>query len=213
MTLEDHSRLIRDVARTALSPLGFQQKGRSRVWFADRGFWILIVEFQPSGFGKGSYLNIAAHWLWHTGNSWAFDYCHRAGSFIRFETAQQFHPKAEGLANLAAAEAIALDGKFASLDAIARYLKEQACDERMGQNPRTLYHAAVTAGLTGDPQFGLESLNRLLEQKPTTDWIRDLQAEATALIKIIPGTEEFRSVIREKVGSARSALKLPALVS
>ena len=39
--------------------MGFWRKGRSRMWLADRDFWLGVVEFQPSGFRKGTYLNVA----------------------------------------------------------------------------------------------------------------------------------------------------------
>jgi hypothetical protein len=211
MSLEDHSRLIRDAARTALSPLGFRQKGRSRVWFADRGFWLLIVEFQPSGFSKGSYLNIAAMWLWHPRNGWAFNHFQRASRFNAFETIEQFKPKAERLANLAAAEAMALDKKFESLAAIAHYLKEQASDERIGKNPWVLYHAAIAAGLTGDPAFSQEYFGALIAQKPTVGWMREMQAEAAALANLRIDSGEFYAAIRKKVAGTRTALKLQPL--
>ncbi len=46
--------------------------------------------------------------------------------------------------------------KFESLDAIACYLKQQVDDERIGQNPWALYHAAIAAGLTNDREFSLQ---------------------------------------------------------
>ncbi len=60
----EHGRIIAAVAKSALAPLGFRRKGASRVWLADHGFWLDVVEFQPSGFSKGSYCNVAVHWLW-----------------------------------------------------------------------------------------------------------------------------------------------------
>lgn len=58
-----HDKIIAEAAKAALRSLGFQRKGRSRTWLADHGWWLTIVEFQPSAWSKGSYLNVAAHWL------------------------------------------------------------------------------------------------------------------------------------------------------
>jgi hypothetical protein len=55
---DEHARLIATAAKAALQPLGFVRRGRSRFWFADQGFWIIFAEFQPSGWSKGSYLNM-----------------------------------------------------------------------------------------------------------------------------------------------------------
>jgi hypothetical protein len=40
------------------------RKGRSRVWFDDQGWWIGVVEFQPSSWSRGTYLNVGVSWLW-----------------------------------------------------------------------------------------------------------------------------------------------------
>ena len=61
----EHSKIIARVAKETLAPLGLFQKGSSRTWTDDHGWWIVVIEFQPSGFGKGSYLNVGAMWLWH----------------------------------------------------------------------------------------------------------------------------------------------------
>ena len=52
-----HGRLIAAAAKRHLSPLGCRRKGQSRFWSADHGFYQIGIEFQPSGWSKGSYLN------------------------------------------------------------------------------------------------------------------------------------------------------------
>jgi hypothetical protein len=211
MALEDHSRLIRDAARRALSPLGFQQKGRSRVWLADRGYWALVIEFQPSGFSKGSYLNVCTSWLWHPGGGLPFNYFERAGKFIEFQNIEQFEAEAEWLADVAAAEATSLDKKFSSLEKVSAYLKQEARDPRGHQNPWALYHAAVAAGLTGAQAFAIECFNELIAQKPVTDWEREIQVEAKLLMEFLAESKKFRAAIRKKVENQRAALKLAPL--
>jgi hypothetical protein len=207
----EHSWLTNAAAKAVLQSLGFRQKGQSRLWLADRGFWALVVEFQPSGFSKGSYLNIAASWLWHPGDL-PFNYCKRAGKFIEFFTLEQFELEAEWLADQARAEVALLDKKFRSLDDIAAYLKQEACDPRGRQNPWTLYHAAIGAGLTGAPAFALECFNELVAQRPTADWEREIQAEAKQLARLLVESKEFRAAIYKKVEDKRATLKLPLLV-
>ncbi len=62
--MNEHTRIIATAAKAVLQAHGFTRKGRSRVWFADRGFWLSVIEFQPSAWSRGSYLNVAVHWLW-----------------------------------------------------------------------------------------------------------------------------------------------------
>ena len=59
-------KLIADAAKTALAPLGLVRKGRSRTWIDDHGWWLINVEFQPSSYDKGCYLNVGTQHLWVT---------------------------------------------------------------------------------------------------------------------------------------------------
>lgn len=59
-----HSRIIASAAKAALEPIGFRQKGRSRLCLADHGYWLNLVEFTPSRWSKSVSLLNAAHWLW-----------------------------------------------------------------------------------------------------------------------------------------------------
>jgi hypothetical protein len=43
-----------------------------------------VVEFPPSGWAKGSYLNVAAHWLWIEQDYLSFDYLGRREPFIEY---------------------------------------------------------------------------------------------------------------------------------
>jgi hypothetical protein len=75
--------LLSEAARRHLRRLGVVQKGRSRTWLDDNGWFVTVVEFQPSGFGKGSYLNVGAHFLWSWNDFLSFDpgmLCRRAAS-------------------------------------------------------------------------------------------------------------------------------------
>lgn len=59
-------KLIADAAKTALAPLGLVFKGRSRTWIDDHGWWLINVEFQPSSYATGCYLNVGTQHLWVT---------------------------------------------------------------------------------------------------------------------------------------------------
>jgi hypothetical protein len=82
-----HARIITLAARTALRPLGLRQKGRSRLWIDDHGWWLVNVEFQPSSWRKGSYLNVGEQHLWCERDYFIFERHERPASgaaFIEF---------------------------------------------------------------------------------------------------------------------------------
>lgn len=93
MAENEHGRIIASEAKTVLQPAGFRRKGQSRVWIADRGFWLSVVEFQPSSWSKGTYLNVAVHWLWGSlPQTLTFDRSERVGGFVEFQNSAQFVP-------------------------------------------------------------------------------------------------------------------------
>jgi hypothetical protein len=145
-SLRVHDKLLASAAREILAPLGFQQKGRSRLWFADHGWWLIVVEFQPSGWSRGSYLNVAAKWLWSKTPHWSFDFSFhtaaRVSNFCEFETEDQFRVASRELAGMAAAEAQRLRATFPHITAVADLLAAQISD---WNDPWRLYDAAAAA--------------------------------------------------------------------
>jgi hypothetical protein len=101
----EHSKIIAEAAKETLEPLGIFQKGRSRSWIDDRGWWIVNIEFQPSGNSKGSYLNVAAMWLWDENDFFTFDFGNDVGGriagFVEYVDEKQFTPEALRLSLLA----------------------------------------------------------------------------------------------------------------
>ena len=119
-----HSRLIASAAREVLAPLGLHRRGRSRTWFDDRVWWLGVVAFQPSGFSRGSYLNVGATWLWGGKDYVSYDAGGRVGHapFVSYENDEQFAPEARRLAGIAAAEVAELRAAFPTVSAAADYL-------------------------------------------------------------------------------------------
>ena len=73
MPTSAHSALAA-AARAALQPLGFERKGRSRTWLADRGWWLLIIDFQPSSWQSDlAYLNLGEQHLWVERDHFVFE--------------------------------------------------------------------------------------------------------------------------------------------
>jgi hypothetical protein len=105
-----HTRLLHAAAGEVLSPLGIVQKGRSRTWIDDRGWWLGVIEFQPSSWSRGSHLNVGVNWLWNERDDLAFDVGARVGlplvgEYVEYENDAQFAPLARLLATAAAERA------------------------------------------------------------------------------------------------------------
>ena len=81
----DHNKIIQNAARTVLAPRGFIQKGTSRTWISDNSWFFTVVEFQPSAYAKGSYLNVGIHFLWAGHDYISFDIGGRKNGFVEFD--------------------------------------------------------------------------------------------------------------------------------
>lgn len=68
MAVREADKLIISAARDILKPMGLFQKGRSRIWIDDNGWFLTVVEFQPSAWSKGAYLNVGISFLWEQGH-------------------------------------------------------------------------------------------------------------------------------------------------
>ncbi len=91
-TQNEHGKIIAAAAKAALAPLGCTRIGQSRSWISDEGLWVITIEFQPSAWEKGTYLNVRPRWLWLRWGHGDIDMSDRVGNFIAFENAEQFTP-------------------------------------------------------------------------------------------------------------------------
>ena len=70
----DHNKLIKKIAKQQLEPFGIHQKGQSRTFLFDRGWYTIIIEFQPSSYSKRTYLNIGLDFNFYPRNYFAFGF-------------------------------------------------------------------------------------------------------------------------------------------
>lgn len=86
----DHNRIIALVAKERLGELGISRKGNSRTWYKDNGWWVLLIEFQPSSWDRGTYLNVGVTWLWNAKGYLSFDQGGRLAHFAKLRTRNCF---------------------------------------------------------------------------------------------------------------------------
>lgn len=201
MADNEHGRIIASQAKIALQLAGFRRKGQSRVWIADRGFWLSVVEFQPSSWSKGTYLNVAVHWLWGSlPQTLTFDRFERVGGFVEFQNSAQFVL----LVGQMARKAVEIDqvhrSMFPSVQATATVLVNELQPGAYGE--WAAFHAGVAAGLAGD----FETARRLFESAQ-----RHAASQAQLLLGYIDDPIAFRSRARGFIEAERAHYGLGAL--
>ncbi|RDV04844.1 hypothetical protein [Undibacter mobilis] len=200
----EHGKLIAAAAKAALAPLGFRRVGQSRTWISDERYWAIWIEFQPSAWSKGSYLNVRPSWLWlrYGGN----DDHPRPADFIPFENTEQFTPLIKDMAAIAAQTAVAMRDRFRTLEDVHRFFSE-----RVSQDGFPVYRAAITAGLVGD----LKAARPLFERMENIDmanwgpWILKLKTECAELAALLDDPVRYKAAILETITDRREKIRLP----
>lgn len=205
-----HDKIISAAAKPALASLGFKRKGSSRLWFADRGVWLSLVEFQPSGWSKGSYLNVAAHFLWSP-MRWSFNYSPDTSlrTFIEYESDIQFVPLAAQQAADAVRGSELLLRQFRDFPAMAAVLLDQSKAGRPGGWPD--YDAGVACGLCGDADKAMVLFQQTLDSFADSASGRQFTPDIERLLALVSDTDGFRDYLRQRVNAARRELGLPEL--
>lgn len=190
MTTIDHNRLLKNAAKSVLKPLGCVQKGTSRTWLDPHPLWVGVIEFQPSGWSKGSYLNVGACWLWYEKDFLSFDDGYRVEQFTPFESEQQFADAAMALAARAANEVGSLRARFGSLADIATHLKQTNFSSIWNN-----YHAAVAATLTGDLAHAAQRFAAIAADNHAAAWAVELRQRAAALERLAGDPARFQEAV------------------
>jgi hypothetical protein len=207
-TQNEHGHLIAVAAKAALAPIGCVRRGQSRVWISDQRYWAIMIEFQPSGFSKGSYLNVGASWLWYERPGLAFNVGYRvAGAgFISFENSEQFRPLIERMAAQAAEAVLALRAKFASIAMISGFLNAEP-----NGTLNHMFSAAVAAGLNHEFELSRKRFHEILSYPADQDWRVKRHAEAAALLALLNDPAQFRAGVRRIIDARRAQAGFPPI--
>ncbi|MEX8505747.1 hypothetical protein [Leptothrix ochracea] len=201
----DHNAVINAEARRVLKPFGLTRKGTSRVWIDDHGWWTIQVEFQPSAWSKGSYLNVGVNWLLYEGSVGAFNVGSRVDvPFIEAAGNESFEKDAHNLALRAKAEVAQLRSRFSSLEAAASYyrscVRQSAWDD---------YYCGVLMALSGDTENARAAFQSVPTHRLEYGWERALAQRASELHRLASDHTAFIETVRGIVMRTRSIGNLP----
>lgn len=208
-TTNTHSKLITMAAKSVLGPIGTVQKGRSRTWLGDHGWWLDVVEFQPSDWTKGAYLNVSCTWLWHVKNYISFDEGKvREMPLQRFHYEQQFADVAGVLARTAKERVLHYRSLFNSIRAVSDFYLD-AEEAPVGWRA---FNAAVAHGICGRTDAALDLFLAFASTLNTSvEWSRKASEDTKELMSVVRDPNQFRRLIGERVAHTRELQKLSAV--
>ena len=173
-----------------------------------------VVEFQPSAWSKGSYLNVAAHWLWSEIGSLSFDFGGRIAEHVEYVSDDQFTCAAADLVAGAAVEAQRLAGLFESVSDAANVLMEAARTD--GGEPHihpgwTAYNAGVAAALVGRVNEASKLFTAIVNSPPPPSSL--LHPVAERMQQLLGDPSGFREEVMSLIKRQREKLGLPSLTN
>lgn len=198
-----HEAIIRNVARSRLKPAGFQQKGRSRLWYLDRGWHAIVAEFQPRSGRCGSFMNFAVTWLWQPRGHWAFDIFDRLGEFVEYDNDDKaFERDITELTQLALDRSDRMKTALATPKTALAYLSDRP------QSDWGPYHCGILAGLVGNQELAQVHFDKIINAEAVPRWAMQRKIRAKKLRAMLAeGT--FETQVVADIRKSRAMLNLP----
>lgn len=198
----DHNKLIAKKAKETLKPLGFVRSGKSRIWFKDNGWWAVLIEFQPSSFSKGTYVNIAVNHFLYESSGWTFHISKRLSPFADAQT-DDFESTLESMVSQAAAVAQELQNKFSSVEAFFDYY--QSMEQHTIWN--SLY-IGIFSALLGNTKKAKESFQIICDDVYSMGWELAIQSRAKDLMFVLQDEKAFVNSLHGTILRSRSMMGL-----
>ena len=207
MGVIDHNKIIKKVATEILNSYGIYRKGQSRTYIDDNGWFINVIEFQPSRWDKGSYLNIGINFNWYLQEYFSFDIGYRESYFTKFIDEKQFTEYINDLCVKSIKKLTEYRNNLKNLkEAEKLILKHNFTSDNFWGN----YHKGIISGLV----YNINNLNKyfskiLNENDENIGWRIELKNKTNELRKIAnDDINKFREKIIDLIKDTRKLKKL-----
>jgi hypothetical protein len=206
------ARALGDAGRRYLADLGLRRRKSSpRLWWLDRGWWLINVEFQPSSWSVGSYLNVGLQHLWDVRDSRVFEWSQRVpigahGQFVDLVGDEAVVRNAAAAVGVAARQSV--QSWLARLPDDGTHLR--ALVDRGGRGWDG-FNAAVAAQLLGDSEHARAVFHTVgSDVDRSIPWQRELADDCHRLATLTASAAQFRTLIEDRTRATRTLLKLEA---
>ncbi len=203
MTSIDHNKLLKKIAKERLKDYRITQKGQSRVFLQDNGWYSIMIEFQPSSWSKGTYLNIGVDFNFFPREHSAFEYESRQKNFIEFSNQEQFEQIVYDLCNFTIEKVEELNSKFKNFSLALKALDSISLD-----NEWNLYNVAILNAVNGYFEHSKQQFGKIMASRAKFDWQAKRQEQVEKLIDSLNNTEDFKRKFIELISETREMKKL-----
>ena len=184
MALPLHSKIINKLARETLKPLGVTRKGQSRLWYDDNDWFLTLIEFQPSRWSKGTYLNIGICWLWYPKDTFSFQLSYRENAFVEFETEEQFSVEVQKFVDIAKERVLSLREELSSPEMAKNFVLENTVGSK--DNVWASLNRAMICIYAADYESMEQFLQDVIDSDDYRDWAEDVKLFAKKILVLAP---------------------------
>ncbi len=214
MATPEHTKIINKTARKVFKEYGIVQKGRSRMWLDDHYWFTTLIEFQPSSWSRGTYLNVGVHFNWYPEDYFSFNIGYREKDYCEYKNESQFEPVVAEFVQEALKKVLEYRKKMSCLDSVEKTIFAYDFDGHSAVCWEN-YHKGVILGLNNKAQKAKEHFDLILEEETYNakldfyyDWLIELQNRVKILRVEVENTDNFRKIIDEFIAISRKELKL-----
>ncbi len=200
----DHNKLLKRIANEKFKPIGIIQDGKSRVFLFDKGWYTIVIEFQPSSFSKGTYLNIGVDLHFYPRDYFTFTCGYRESGFEEFENEQDFAKRVEELCDLSIERIRQLEIKFKDPKAGIRTLNNEK-----EKDAWRYYDLAVLHALEGNQNKALRFFKKVSGEKCEYDFEYERKKITDDHIRLIRDKSSFYENVKSINANTRQLKNLP----
>lgn len=185
--------------------MGITQKGRSRTFLYDKGWYTIIIEFQPGSFAKGSYLNVGADLHFFPREHPAFSYGYRVEDLSEFENEEQWFRAVHRLCDRAIGEVRRIEHDLSDHRRAVGSLRQAFEGE-----PWQRYELGFLRALNGDPLRARWHLMRIAMSGAEHDVEQQRKSLAKEILGKLGHREELQHFLNDVIRRTRVAKGLQA---
>ncbi|MBI3133814.1 MAG: hypothetical protein HYZ14_03980 [Bacteroidetes bacterium] len=205
MTTEiDHNKLLKKIAKARLKPFGIFQKSQSRIFLHDKGWYTTVIEFQPSKWSKGTFLNIGVDLNLYPRDYFSFGHGYREKGFEEFTDEKQFEDLVNGLCDLTIKRVQELDNLFIDVWAATTLNEKENSDD-----PWQLYNLALLNILSKNFDRAGQQLDKLVSKKCEHDFEFKRRQLANEILSWLKDENTLQEKIKNLINETRKLKKLP----
>jgi hypothetical protein len=203
----DHNKIVSNIAKEVLSPLGMKRQGK-RLWYDDHGWFAIIAEFQPSAWDKGSFLNVGISFMFYEHHHWTFDHGYREEDFVSAKSEEQF---AESIRMIAESASRSVR-RYRDLASDLSALRSEMSKSINHPDDWGHYYAGILSGLAGLNDQARLHLSSITQVPCTCAWMHGRRIRCLELLNLLDDAPRFRETLLGIVMRCR-AERFPEIIS